>query len=244
MTAPESIESVGPTVDQAIEQGLAQLGLSRDDVEIEVLDEGSRGLLGLGSRDALVRLTPYSVVAPGRTQRRAGAAEAELIPTPEEAEDVDVARGALQDLLVHMRVKATIHVRRAESSSEDNAPPWVLDIQGQDLGMLIGRRGETLNALQYITRLICNRELQRRANIVVDVQGYKSRREVALRNLAERMAGEAYRRGRTVTLEPMPPNERRIIHLALRDDPHVTTESVGVGDKRKVTIIPVDRPRK
>jgi spoIIIJ-associated protein len=109
---------------------------------------------------------------------------------------------------------------------------------------LIGRRGETLNALQYITRLICNRELQRRANIVVDVQGYKSRREVALRNLAERMAGEAYRRGRTVTLEPMPPNERRIIHLALRDDPHVTTESVGVGDKRKVTIIPVDRPRR
>jgi spoIIIJ-associated protein len=254
MTAPESIESAGPTVDQAIEQGLAQLGLSRDDVEVEVLDEGSRGLLGLGARDALVRLTPRPVVAPGpppqpvrakpRTQRRAGAAEAELTPTPEEAEDVDVARGALQDLLDHMRVKATIKARRAEPSSEDDAPPWVLDIQGQDLGILIGRRGETLNALQYITRLICNRELQRRANIVVDVQGYKSRREVALRNLAERMAGEAYRRARTVTLEPMPPNERRIVHLALRDDPHVTTESVGVGDKRKVTIIPVDRPRR
>jgi spoIIIJ-associated protein len=147
-------------------------------------------------------------------------------------------------LLDHMRIEATIHVRRAEPSSEDDTPPWVLDIQGHDLGILIGRRGETLNALQYITRLICNRELQRRANIVVDVQGYKLRREATLRSLAERLADDARRRSRVVTLEPMPPNERRIIHLALRNNPHVTTESVGMGDKRKVTIIPVGQARR
>jgi spoIIIJ-associated protein len=104
--------------------------------------------------------------------------------------------------------------------------------------MLIGRRGETLTALQYITRLIASRELQRRANIVLDVEGYKSRREQMLRRLANRMADQAIQLGRTVSLEPMPPYERRIVHLALRDHPEVTTQSVGEGDRRKVTIIP------
>jgi spoIIIJ-associated protein len=130
-----------------------------------------------------------------------------------------------------------MEVRRAEpSSDEEGDPPWVLDIQGEDLGVLIGRRGDTLNALQYITRLIVSREIQRRANFVIDVQGYKTRREVTLRKLALRMADEARYRQRMVKLEPMPPNERRIIHLALRNDPTVYTESEGMGDKRKVTI--------
>jgi spoIIIJ-associated protein len=107
--------------------------------------------------------------------------------------------------------------------------------------MLIGRRGETLAALQYITRLIASRELQRRANIVIDVEGYKTRREEMLRRLATRMAEQAVQLGRTVALEPMPPYERRIVHLALRDNPQVRTESTGEGEHRKVTIIPQRR---
>ena len=114
----------------------------------------------------------------------------------------------------------------------------MLQIRGRDLGMLIGRRGETLAALQYITRLIASRELQRRANIVLDVEGYKSRREQMLQKLAKRMANQALQMGRTVSLEPMSPYERRIVHLTLRDHPDVSTQSVGEGDRRKVTIVP------
>ncbi|HPV08785.1 MAG TPA: R3H domain-containing nucleic acid-binding protein, partial [Aggregatilineales bacterium] len=113
-------------------------------------------------------------------------------------------------------------------------------VRGNDLGILIGRHGDTLNALQYITRLIVSRELQRRANIVVDVEGYKARREESLHKLAERMAQKAIQTGRTVTLDPMPPNERRVIHVALRDDARVETESIGTGDNRRVTIIPTN----
>ena len=103
---------------------------------------------------------------------------------------------------------------------------------------MIGRRGETLNALQYITRLIVSRELQRRVNIVLDVEGYKLRREASLQRLARNMADQARKLGRVMSLEPMPPNERRIIHITLRDDQTVRTESVGMGNRRKVTIIP------
>jgi spoIIIJ-associated protein len=106
------------------------------------------------------------------------------------------------------------------------------------LSPLIGRRGETLNALQYITRLIASRELQHRANIVVDAAGYKSRRMRMLRDLALRMADQATRTNRTVALEPMPPYERRIVHMALRSHPAVQTKSIGEGSSRKVTIIP------
>jgi spoIIIJ-associated protein len=139
-----------------------------------------------------------------------------------------------------MGIKATLKTRKADSGGETS---WVLDIQGQDLGMLIGRRGETLDALQYLTRLMVNHRLQRRSSLALDVESYKSRREVSLRRLAARMASQAKDLGRTVTLEPMPANERRIIHMALQEDKTVRTESVGEGDRRKVTIIPVNPKR-
>jgi spoIIIJ-associated protein len=103
---------------------------------------------------------------------------------------------------------------------------------------LIGRRGETISSLQYITRLIVSRRLQRRANVVIDVGGYKSRRSQKLRELALRMADQAVDQARTVVLEPMPPHERRMIHMALRNRPDVMTKSTGEGDSRKVTIVP------
>jgi spoIIIJ-associated protein len=121
---------------------------------------------------------------------------------------------------------------------DEDTPPFILDIVGDDLGVLIGRRGQTLQALQYITRLIVSREVQNWVNLVVDVEKYKARREKALRQLAQRMAEQVSFGHQPVALEPMPPNERRIIHLTLRDHPIVTTKSVGKGEQRKVTIVP------
>jgi len=244
----QPVETTGSTVEDAIEAGLTTLGLTRNDVIIEIVEEGAKGMLGLGSRDARVRITPLRAPAPPFTPstsakpavasepKSRSAAASQPIPDDHEAE---VAVAVLQDLLTRMKIDAQIAVTRAEASdSDEGESPWVLDIQGRDLGVLIGRHGETLDALQYIARLIISRELQTRANIVLDVEGYKMRREVALHKLAHNMAAQAREMGRTMNLEPMPPNERRIIHIALRDDDTVTTESVGAGDQRRVTIIP------
>lgn len=224
---PVPLEVTGQTVEDAIEDGLTQLGLTKGDVIIEIVDEGSRGMLGLGSREACVRLIPLRPprpVAPPSSQ--------------EDAQEADVALEVLQELLGRLAIRADIETHRVEPESPEEQAHWVLDIQGEDLGVLIGRRGETLGALQYITRLISSRELQRRARVIVDVQGYKTRRESTLRGLAVRMADQARQRGRVVTLEPMSPYERRIIHVTLSNDDTVTTESVGEGDRRRVTIIP------
>ncbi len=155
-------------------------------------------------------------------------------------EDAEIGREVLEEILGCMKIKAEVNATAAPPEEGDRDRMWILDIKGPDLGVMIGRRGETLDALQYITRLIVSRDLERRANIVVDVEGYKSRREGVLRKLAQRMADQARKLNRTVTLEPMPPNERRIIHITLREDESVLTESVGAGDRRKVTIIPAD----
>ena len=120
------------------------------------------------------------------------------VAAPDADEDVGIASEVLGELLEKMQVKAELQVRRAEPSKDERDAPWVLDVVGDALGVLIGRRGETLDALQYVTRLISSRELQRRANVVVDVEGYKSRRETTLRKLAHRMADEARHRGRAV----------------------------------------------
>jgi spoIIIJ-associated protein len=261
------IDITASSLEEAIDDGLHHLGLTRDDVIIEIIEEGSRGVLGMGSRDAVVRLTPlkpprypepeeipeplpvpddeipdepfYPVDEDGEDEEQSYQAGRQTAVDLTMEEEARISAETLRELLSQMEIHAEVETYRADAESPDEEPPWVLDIHGPDLGILIGRRGETLNAVQYITRLIVSRELQRRANIVVDVEGYKMRREQSLRKLAKRMADQARRMGRTVTLEPMPPNERRIIHIALREDRSVSTESVGTGDQRKVTIIPV-----
>lgn len=291
MSQQRSIEVSAADIEAAIDKGIAELGVSRQEVMVEVLEEPSRRLLGLGARQAKVRLTVIrapatppaevktepkteprvEVKAPVREQPAAPKpsrqpepaedqesdydmggteeyvdpyADAEVLPggrtavsAVELAEDARIGATVLQTLLDKMQIDAMVASQKAET--DDREPQhWTLEIQGRNLGALIGKRGETLAALQYVTRLIASRELGRRANIVIDVEGYKSRREVMLKRLAKRMAEQALQRGRTVTLEPMPPHERRIIHLTLRDDPNVKTESVGEGERRKVTIIP------
>ena len=235
-----AIEATGSNVEAAIEAGLERLGVTRDVVEIEVLDEGSGGVFGLGAREARVRLTVKPAPAPALPEEPVAPPFAESAGVKDDGNgEAQIAQGVLYELLALMGMEnVRIDVRRAEPAPGEGDPPLVLSVHGPDTDTLVGYRGKTLDALQRITRLIVSRELAGRTWLVVDVGGFKAQREKSLRRLAQRMAEQVERTDRTVMLEPMPPNERRIIHLTLRDHPHVTTQSVGEGDRRKVTIIP------
>ncbi len=143
----------------------------------------------------------------------------------------------MAELLEKMKIPAHIEVRYGDLDEEGQRPVLV-DVQGDDLGVLIGRRAEILNALQYVTNLIVSKQVERWVQVVIDVQGYRARHERQLRQMAQRMADQAMKAGRRQVLEPMPASDRRIIHLELRDHPSVTTQSVGEEPTRKVTIVP------
>ncbi len=234
----ETIECTGETIEEAIQKGLDELGVTASDVMVTVLEEPSRGLFGLGAREARVRLQLIGArpapPAPAITEMPSTLVSDDSLTD----DDARIGKEVLAELLERMRIEADITVQRTEPSQQGEAAPWLLNVQGRHVSNLIGRRGETLASLQYITRLMTSRRLQRRANIIVDVDGYKSRRSDRLVQLALRMAEQAVKQGRTISLEPMPPNERRIIHLTLRNRPDVTTRSVGEGSSRKVTIVP------
>ncbi len=187
-----------------------------------------------------MRLTVRAGEAPSTAEAPEPAAEmaADLGEEESDEEALRVTRDTVQELLQRMGVEAEIHAAWGEPDAPGKIRPLHVDIHGDDLSLLIGRRGETLSALQYITRLIVGKELKRPISVLIDVEGYRARREQQLRRLARRMASQAVETSRTMTLEPMPAYERRIIHLELRDDPNVDTLSVGEGRHRKVTIIP------
>jgi spoIIIJ-associated protein len=236
-----TIEATGADVEAATAAGLAELQVDQDAVEIQVLDEGSRGVFGLGAREARVRLTVKSQPAPPAPSAPPPPlpAEPEWMPAPAGKDEAETGQSALLELLALMGMEdVQIEVRRAKVAPGEKESPLVLNVRGPDIDVLIGRRGETLAALQHIARLIVGQETASRTNLVVDVDGFKVRRQQALEHLAQRLAEQAIRTNRRVVLEPMPPNERRIIHLTLRDHPSVTTESIGQGNRRKVTIVP------
>jgi spoIIIJ-associated protein len=250
-----TLEIIAPTVNEAIEKGLDELGLSREAVEIEILDEGSRGLFGLGSHQARIRLiVRQNEAVSSRLENEeeiselpySGGAEEEILIKPvrippanaKEQIPLHVAQETVSELLGKMRIQAEVSAMYGEVDDVRGTRAILVDISGKDLSVLIGKRSETLNALQYIARLIVSKELGENVTLVIDVEGYRVRRERQLRLLAHRMADQAVKTGRKQTLEPMPPNERRIIHMELRDDSHVTTESFGEEPHRKVTIIP------
>ncbi|HEX9029647.1 MAG TPA: R3H domain-containing nucleic acid-binding protein, partial [Anaerolineales bacterium] len=142
------------------------------------------------------------------------------------------------ELLEKMKVNARVTAHFGEADDKDNRIPLLVDVNGDDLSILIGRRAETLNALQYIAGLIVSKELGHSVQLIVDVEGFRARRENQLRQLARRMADQAVKTNRRQVLEPMPASERRIVHIELRNHPEVTTESIGEEPRRKVTIIP------
>lgn len=272
MTGQErTIEAHGDDVEAAIASGLRTLGLQRDQVDIQVLDEGSRGFLGIGSRQAAVRLTARLVVTPEPEPVAVQPAVMPTVTADEPVEDVDevdevkpaerslgryedeeegegeVADAALegetaqqivQTILEKMWVKATTSVHLSEMDDETGRQIPIVEVRGRDLGGLIGPHGETLNALQYLSRLMLGHQMRTRPTFIIDVEGYRQRREQALARLAERMASKVIQTGRPQNLEPMPPNERRIIHMTLREHRHVYTHSVGEGKRRRVRILP------
>lgn len=265
MSETRSVETTAPDIEEAIEAGLKTLDVARENVIVEILDEPSRGLLGIGARMARVRLTtavpPRSTrqefVAPPPSASSAARVAPKDVPAPVRvaepprvavseiegdgiAEEIRLGAATLRELLQRMEVEAEVLIERAEGDPEEveDESPWILHVHGENLGILIGHRGQTLSALQYLTRLIASRDLQHRAAFIVDVENYKARRQVLLRKLAHRIAQDAIRRRRTIEMEPMPPHERRIIHIALRDHAQVSTQSVGEGEHRRVTVIP------
>lgn len=253
-----SLNVSAKTVDEAIELGLSQLALSRNQVEIEIVNEGKRGIFGLGAEEAVVRLTVISRPAqapeplvsaatfdPPATLTTAAEPELPSQAVTEqqklaEQQKLDgVARNHLANLLKYMGIKADIVVRTIPELGEPGEEvPLVLDIVGKDLGILIGRRNETLQALQFMVRLMTGKETGGWQHVVVDVESYRERHRESLQKMAQRMAERVVASGERMVLEAMPPYERRIIHMTLRDHPSVYTKSVGYENNRKVTIIP------
>ncbi|MFN2177044.1 MAG: RNA-binding cell elongation regulator Jag/EloR [Anaerolineales bacterium] len=283
-----SLEMIAPTIEEAIAKGLEELNLPEEAVDIDILDIGSQGLFGLGSRQARVRLT---VKDPDATPKKGpqvagiktpvesqeaesdlpqeqdlteevaeipdeditqlemgdqdisepGAQAAAVSETVNEEVVLHVAQVTVEELLEKMGFVATVNAYHGEPDDERSRVPLMVDITGDDLSILIGPRAETLNALQYISSLIIGKELGHSVPLVVDVEGYRKRRAQQLQRLAEKMADQAVKSGRRQLLEPMPANERRLVHIALRENPEVETESIGEEPRRKVTIIPIER---
>jgi spoIIIJ-associated protein len=205
----EEIEIIAATVEQAIEKAEAQLGVSRDQFEVEVVKEGKPGILGVGSKEALIRVIPVN---------------------RQERDVVKVVTEILETLLELLEVTGKVEVLSDEI-------PLALNIEGDDLGILIGRRGQTLASLEHITKLMVAGRLKAWLPLRVDVGGYKKRRRDSLQRLALYLAEQVKSRRRAITMEPMPADERRIVHLTLADNPDVTTHSIGEGESRKVVIL-------
>ena len=278
MNEKPTLEIIASTVEEALAQGLAQLGLPAEAVSMEVLDAGTKGLFGLGGRQVRVRLTvktdedeasveathpvskpdhkpfdqtPWPDSQDGQdkpvsvSKKRAEPKKKEPALKPEfkdgsgTDELLNLAEETVSKLLYHMNLQAQVSAHYEETDRDDRRTILV-DVRGDDLSILIGRRSETLNAFQYVASLMVGKEVQQWVQLVVDVEGYRSRREDQLRRMARRMAEQTVKTGRRQVLEPMSANERRIIHIELREYPAVTTESIGEDPYRKVTIIPVN----
>jgi spoIIIJ-associated protein len=277
-----TVEATGKTVEEAVQKALDELGLEEDEVEIEILSEGSKGVLGLGSVEARVRVTslPYEdeeydeeyeegeageedeeleeeIAPPGnRRFESAGAGyRAAAVARPEprvrrvdpEAEPfAELARQTLADLLEQMEMPAEISVDAAEMDGDEEdlehaLPSIELSISGDYMGILIGRHGDTLSALQFLLGLLVGRKAGRRVRVVVDIEGYRERRATMLRDMALRAADRAQRYRQPIFMDPMIPSERRIVHLTLQDHPSVATHSIGEGDGRRVVVSPKHR---
>lgn len=278
-----SVEIQAVSVEEAVRLALAELALTHDDVDVEILSDagpdedaealvrvtakgqasqpipgsassaqtggqtrersarprrrGQGGRGGEGSPDGWLR----SRSEPGERPSHRGAPPKRAAADRVDAEDERVAKEIVIELLRHMGITADVMVVDNPSAvppDEEEPPTIFLDILGNDLGMLIGRRGDHLSHIQYLISMLVNQRLDTWTRVIVDVEGYRTRREESLVGLAERVARQVARSRRPVDLEPMPPNERRIVHLTLRSHPEVATHSSGEGSHRHITVEP------
>ncbi|NLM97288.1 MAG: protein jag [Halanaerobiaceae bacterium] len=202
------IKQEGKTVEEAIRAALEKLGIERENADIKVIEEGSKGLLGLiGSKNAVVEVK-------------------------EKVDHVKVGIEFLKELFLKLPLEANVEVVEEETNEEQ----IYYNIESKDLGIIIGHRGETLDAVQYLTSLVINKNTNSYYRVILDAEGYRERRKKTLERLARKLAEKAVSTGRKVMLEPMSPQERRIIHMYLKDDPRVITYSEGKEPFRKVLI--------
>ncbi len=199
------------SVDEAVSSALLELGAEKDDVDIEIIDEGAKGFLGLGAKDAVVEVSVNDVPA-------------------------FAAKQFLSRLLHAMDLEVDINIKR-----EDNL--MTIDLNGENMGIVIGKRGDTLDSLQYLVSLVVNQETDEYIKVTIDTENYRAKRAEALTALSQRLAEKVARTGKKFTLEPMNPYERRIIHANLQDNDQVTTFSIGEDPYRRVVIAPKNRPQ-
>ena len=265
-----TLEVSAPTIEEAIEKGLDELGLEYEEVEIEIIDEGKRNLFRFAAREAVVKLTVrQSVFNPEIISSKVEEEDIEILSADILDEETDEKRTigseineeddyshesmvsldksseqetiqkTVEKLLDFMETRAVVTVE-PKISEDENREFYAIEIQGDDLSYLIGRRSETLNAIQYMVSLMSSHQFGRWIPLQVDIQNYRARRQTELRKIAHRMADQVVSTGRRQSLEPMPANERRIVHIELRKREDVYTESVGVDPYRKVQIYPAE----
>jgi len=239
------VESEGDTIDAAIDNALKLLGVPRDKVTVDIISEGRKGILGFGAQKAKVRaalrkpsleqkITEGSAMAAPRAVEPAGDAIGTAVEAVDYSAITEKALAALGEILQHMGVAATV-----EQKSAANGTEIILQIKAADSGLLIGRKGQTLEALQYLVeRIAGERQASDGPHIIVDIEDYRERRRKSLEDMALRLGEKAKRQRKTVTVDALSAADRRIIHAALQDDPWVTTKSLGQGSYRRLLIIP------
>ena len=236
------METEGDSIDKAIENALKLLGVERDKITVDILSEGKKGILGFGSQKARIRATlrksaidlRVSEVEPARIEER-------KVIAVEAAAMGQKAKEVLAEILRLMGIEAEVELKAGERTDET-----VVEIRAENSGLLIGRKGQTLEALQYlVSRIAGERGGTEGPHIVVDIENYRQRRRRTLEDMALRLGEKAKRQRKTVSVDALSAADRRIIHAALQDDPWVTTKSLGQGSYRRLLIIPEgDRKRK
>jgi len=219
----KSVETEGKTVEDAIQKACEQLQVSREALEIEILESGSSGFLGIGARKAQIRAAIKEAPAAPRQEPEA--------PSSEDAHLAQEAQKILKDLLERLEIDGQVEV-------QEDSERIYLSIKGDGSGLLIGRKGQTLDALEYLLNKIVHKHQEGKKRIVVDTENYRARREEALVDLARRLGDKARKLGRPVTISPMNAHDRRIVHLALQEDRTLRTRSTGTGLFRKIVISP------
>ena len=274
MSNKQTVEMSGESIEEAIQMGLAELDVSRNDVSIDIVEEGSLGVLGIGKKAAIVRLTLLdgqdaaveSVSAPepeveaeavvesddsdevedALAEALVGISAEDVTPAataatvdiqPELEQEAEIALDIVTTLIDKMGYHATV---RADIGEPDDMNQRIVtvNVDGENLYNLVGENGDTLNKLQFLARSMASQRLSDRTSFVIDVDNYRQERQAELITLSKETADKAAEHKRPIAMAPMPPHERRIVHMTLRNDDRVTTESKGEGDRRRVRVLP------
>lgn len=226
------VEKIAKTVDDAVTEALLELMVTREDVEIEILEKGSKGFLGIGVKDARVKVTLKEQKEEKSVFEEFGIEKPNL-SIKDEVDPIVVGKAFLAELLDKMDIQAEIET----STTKDRIN---MVISGDKMGLLIGKRGETLDALQYLVNLVVNKNTEKYTRVIIDTENYRQRREETLKKLAFRLAKKASQTKQRIVLEPMNPYDRRIIHSTLQNSKTVKTYSEGKEPYRKIVITPIN----